>query len=120
MREFANLSLLTESTEHSGRVEDEKMEGGAEGEACFMGVMESNERGGGRNSATEEDRNRGAIAKRADCRRLICRKEGEGGNNRSEGKFVITESSTLHSRREARENSYLISLPRLLHQWEAE
>ena len=28
-------------------------------EACFMGVMESNERerGGGRNSATEEDRN---------------------------------------------------------------
>ena len=47
------------------------------------------------------------------------KREAEG-NNRSERKFVITERSTLHSRREARENSYFISLPRLLHQWAAE
>ena len=119
MREFANLSLLTESTKHSGRVEDEKMEGGAEGEACFMGVMESNERGG-----RAELRDRGGQEPRCDCETCGLQRtllpQREGGNNRSEGKFVITERSTLHSRREARENSYFISLPRLLHQWAAE
>ena len=85
-----------------------------------MGVMESNE-GGGR----VELRDRGGQELRCDCetsglQRTLLPQRGRGGNNRSERKFVITERSTLHSRREARENSYFISLPRLLLQLAAE
>ena len=86
------------------------MEGGAEGEeACFMGVMESNERGGGRNSATQEDRNRGAIAKRADCRGLFCRKEGEGAITGVRGSLSLQRGA--HCTQEGRPGKTRTSFP---------